>query len=69
MTGWICPVCGKGLAPWVKECSCKDYEAMPYKPVVPDCTAPTELSPEYQKYPPQRMRWWRDTFYGPGIVY
>jgi hypothetical protein len=20
--GWICPVCGKGLAPWVSECSC-----------------------------------------------
>ena len=20
--GWICPVCGKGLAPWVRECSC-----------------------------------------------
>lgn len=20
--GWICPVCGRGLAPWVSECSC-----------------------------------------------
>ena len=22
MKGWECPVCGKGLAPWVKECNC-----------------------------------------------
>jgi hypothetical protein len=20
--GWICPVCGKGLAPWARECDC-----------------------------------------------
>jgi len=20
--GWICPKCGKGLAPWVRECDC-----------------------------------------------
>lgn len=23
--GWICPVCGKGLAPWVSECPCNSY--------------------------------------------
>lgn len=22
--GWICPVCGKGLAPWVSACSCRE---------------------------------------------
>ena len=22
--GWICPVCGKGLAPWVSECPCSN---------------------------------------------
>ena len=21
-TGWICPKCGRGLAPWVSECPC-----------------------------------------------
>lgn len=20
--GWICPICGRGLAPWVSECPC-----------------------------------------------
>ena len=20
--GWICPICGRGLAPWVAECPC-----------------------------------------------
>ncbi len=24
--GWICPNCGKGLAPDVKECSCSEEE-------------------------------------------
>jgi hypothetical protein len=23
--GWICPVCGRGLAPWTSECPC--YQA------------------------------------------
>ena len=22
--GWICPVCGKGVAPWISECPCKN---------------------------------------------
>lgn len=22
LTGWVCPVCGKGLSPFVSECSC-----------------------------------------------
>ena len=24
--GWICPVCGRGLAPWVSECPCYKKE-------------------------------------------
>lgn len=23
MTGWICPVCGRGLSPWTSVCPCK----------------------------------------------
>ena len=23
--GWICPVCGKGVAPWASTCPCKDF--------------------------------------------
>ena len=23
MTGWICPVCGRGLSPWTTQCPCK----------------------------------------------
>ena len=24
--GWICPVCGRGVAPWVDYCPCQRYE-------------------------------------------
>lgn len=24
--GWICPVCGRGLAPWVDYCPCHEVE-------------------------------------------
>ena len=24
--GWICPVCGRGVAPWVDYCSCQGSE-------------------------------------------
>lgn len=27
-TGWICPVCGRGVAPWVSECSCYKKETI-----------------------------------------
>ena len=26
LTGWICPKCGRGLAPWVRACDCLDYD-------------------------------------------
>jgi len=25
MTGWICPICGKGVSPMRAVCPCKDY--------------------------------------------
>lgn len=28
MTGWICPVCGRGLSPWTTVCPCKGYPKM-----------------------------------------
>lgn len=26
MRGWICPVCGRGVAPWVSYCPCQGSE-------------------------------------------
>jgi hypothetical protein len=28
MTGWICPVCGRGLSPYTSMCPCKGYPKM-----------------------------------------
>lgn len=28
-TGWICPVCGRGLAPWMATCQCADNPVVP----------------------------------------
>ena len=24
--GWVCPICGKALAPWMSECDCNHYD-------------------------------------------
>ena len=28
ISGWICPVCGRGLSPWTSVCPCKGYPKM-----------------------------------------
>ena len=45
--GWSCPVCGRGLAPWVQVCPCRDM------PVVPVPQVPTiqPYTPWIQPYP------------------
>ena len=30
LVGWICPVCGAGLAPWVSKCPCQDKWKITY---------------------------------------
>jgi hypothetical protein len=34
--GWICPRCGKSLAPWVRECDCLAAAGDPLMPVPGD---------------------------------
>ena len=43
--GWICPVCGRGIAPTEKTCPCKGEKGLVY-PVYP-------IYPTYPIYP-----WW-----------
>jgi hypothetical protein len=28
--GWVCPVCGRGVAPWISVCPCVPTEYGPY---------------------------------------
>ena len=30
MTGWICPVCGRGLSPFTSVCPCKEWKGSVY---------------------------------------
>ena len=34
--GWVCPKCGKVLAPWVPECDCYKEHPLAGKPVYPN---------------------------------
>ena len=44
--GWICPKCGKGLAPWVSECSCAGESFIPYYgPLMPRYNRPATGDP------------------------
>jgi hypothetical protein len=29
--GWVCPVCGRGNAPWVKTCNCTRPVSVPMR--------------------------------------
>jgi len=52
-TGWLCPRCGKSLAPWVRECGCGGWvtPCVPYVPpvwpVAPPYYYPYPLFPTY----------------------
>jgi hypothetical protein len=40
--GWICPVCGKGCAPWLTQCQCAPFRPRwewvpPMYPTYPTC--------------------------------
>lgn len=37
-TGWICPKCGKALAPFIPECDC--YRQGEHRPVIYPNTSP-----------------------------
>lgn len=60
--GWICPRCGKVLAPWKDSCDC--YLNVPYTP--PNTPAPTPFNPmpSWPKAPEigDAPGWWQ---YGP----
>lgn len=43
--GWLCPRCGKILAPWVKECDCSAGIVYPYQPYIPYYPYTTPYTP------------------------
>lgn len=57
--GWLCPRCGKSLAPWVRECGCEGDSGVMAMPVTP-APRPPEMpwvgdplvQPSVTGYPP-----------------
>lgn len=42
MTGWVCPVCGRGNSPFSSSCPCKPFPSMPVtigNPIIPNQSA------------------------------
>ncbi len=64
MKGWECPKCGKGLAPWVKECDCIQITkpALPNYDPWPGYIRPTPTYPG-----PYDNGWWG--IYPPWTIY
>jgi hypothetical protein len=56
--GWKCPVCGRGVAPSVKDCSHGGTEVSPFYPALPL----TPLQPLYDTN--NRPYWWDTTWAG-----
>lgn len=57
MKGWECPKCGKGLAPWVKECDCVQVK----QPIFPNYDPwPGHIRP-HPVYPYPYTDKWYDT--------
>ena len=65
--GWICPVCGRGMAPWVKSCDCVTQEVQPHShpyvppPVYGPTTPTTPVSPSvpWISTPIEWTSWWQ----------
>jgi len=50
--GWICPRCGKVLAPWIRECDCKVTSSPSAEPYYPEPRTGDPIPPN----------WWWITF-------
>ena len=60
-TGWICPICGRGVAPTEKYCNCKEVQPSPCIPYQPTGPSWPDLS--------QPTIRWQDQFTTPKIIY
>ena len=64
LTGWICPVCGKGNSPFSSSCPCVSSFPKPYpkpypmpEPYTPFPT-PNTPAPNYPEWPEYRPFWY-----------
>ena len=67
VTGWICPVCGRGVAPDVGVCPCQDVEPAPayYPPLPPwyyPYYPPWQPGPYYYPPGPYTITWGETTW-------